>query len=134
MIQITLRQKIYIAAAIAGILLLTAAVRSIRTGIQINRLEREAAANIKKAAMSERTAAAAEENAARQSARAELLEQQIQEIRAIATKQDEELKKLAADTDTARGRVEHARRVRSIESNADELCRKLESLGHGCEE
>ena len=134
MIQLTIRQKVYIAAAIAGALVLTAAFHSVRTGIVIRRLEREAAANIKMAAMSERTAAEAEKNAARQSAKAELLEQQIQEIRVIANKQDEELKKLSADTDNARGRVDRARRLRSIESTAAELCQKFESLGHGCEE
>jgi chromosome segregation ATPase len=134
MISITTRQKIYFAAAITGMILLTVTVHSIRTWIEINRLEREAAAFSKQADASERLAAEAEKNAARQSARAELLEQQLQEIRVIATKQDEELKKLASDTDAARSRVDRARRLRSIESSTGELCEKLESLGHGCEE
>ena len=133
MIQITIRQKIYIAAAIAGMILLAAAGHSVRTRIEINRLEREAAAHSKRAAENERAAAEAETNAVRQAARAEFYEQQIKEIRVIAEKQDEELKKLAADSDGARGSVERARRVRSVGSTGGELCRKLETLGHGCE-
>ncbi|MEP7213500.1 MAG: hypothetical protein ABI791_10510 [Acidobacteriota bacterium] len=134
MIQITLRQKFYIAAALAGLIVLAAVMHSIRSQIEINRLEREAAAFTETAKASERKADAAQKNAERQSERAAYLEQQIQEIRAIADKQDDEIKKLNSDTNTARGRVDRTRRVRSIATTTAELCEKLESLGHGCGE
>ena len=134
MIRLTIRHKFYIAAALAGLIVLAAVLHSVRSQFEINRLDREAAAFNEKAKASERSAADAQESAVRQSARAAYLEQQIQEIRVLADKQDEEIKKLNSDTNTARGRVDRARRVRSIETTATELCEKLKSLGHGCEE
>ena len=133
MIEITIRQKFYI-AAVAGVIVLAAVTHSIWSQIEIRRLERQAAAFTEKAKASERKAAAAQESAVRQSARAAYLEQQIQEIRVIAVKQDEEIKKLNSDTNTARGRIDRARSVRSVESTTAELCEKLKSLGHECGE
>ena len=124
----------YIAGVVAAVIVVAAVVHSIASQMQISRLERTAAAQERAAAASEKAASAARDAAERYSDRAEYLEQQIGEIRALAARQDEEIKKLNTDTDTARGRVERSRGVRSIESTAAELCEKLADLGHGCEE
>ena len=63
----------------------------------------------------------------------EYLEGEIETLRDEARRKDEELKRLGADVRVARDRVERARRARAIDADADELCRRLEELGHGCE-
>jgi DNA-binding helix-hairpin-helix protein with protein kinase domain len=131
---ITIRQKVYAAGAIAAIIISAVAIQSVRSRLQISRLERARAVQEQNAARSEHIAAAAKQDAARQTARAEFLEQQLVEIRALAIKQDEELQKLNSDTDSARGRLDRTRGIRSVESTAAELCKKLAAVGHGCDE
>jgi predicted RNase H-like nuclease (RuvC/YqgF family) len=63
----------------------------------------------------------------------EYLEQELSEIRSLATKQDEELQKLATNTGDARRDVERARRIRAIATTTEELCRKLAEVGHACD-
>jgi uncharacterized coiled-coil DUF342 family protein len=75
----------------------------------------------------------AEKRSAEFKAKNEYLQQQIDELRAVAQKQDEELSKLFKNTSDARGDVERTRRTRTVGATADELCAKLASLGHGCE-
>ena len=74
-----------------------------------------------------------EKRSAESAAKTEYLEQKLAEIQAIARKQDEELEKLKTNTADARNAVERARSVRSIASNADELCERLAEVGHGCQ-
>jgi DNA-binding helix-hairpin-helix protein with protein kinase domain len=131
---ITIRQKVYAAGAIAAIIISAVAIQSVRSRLQISRLERVRAVQEQNAARSEHIAAAAKQDAARQTARAEFLEQQLVEIRALAIKQDEELQKLNSDTDSARGRLDRTRGIRSVESTVAELCKKLAAVGHGCDE
>jgi len=132
--QIILRQKIYAAAFFAAVILAAACIHSVISYIRTTQLDRTAAAAAERAETSERAARDAERAASSNAARADYLEQQLEEIRTIAKTQDEQLEKLSADTNTARGRADRARGVRAIESTARELCEKLESLGHGCRE
>jgi predicted RNase H-like nuclease (RuvC/YqgF family) len=62
------------------------------------------------------------------------LESSLSDIRKIARTQDEELEKLNFTVRGSRSDMERARGIRSIESNADELCRRLAEVGHGCDE
>jgi predicted RNase H-like nuclease (RuvC/YqgF family) len=86
------------------------------------------------AAVEKQTAAAQlETRATEYEAKTEYLQQQIAEINAIATKQNEELEKLSKTTDSARRDVERARNIRSVAATADQLCAKLADLGHACQ-
>lgn len=78
-------------------------------------------------------AAELEKRAAAYTEKIDRLEQTIAEIGEIARRQDEELEKIGGRVADARGRVERARSLRSIESTAAELCAKLADLGHGCD-
>ena len=130
----TIRQKLYAAGVVALLIFTFAAVHSIRLRFAMKRSDREAAVQAAKVSESERLAASAEESSNRSAARAEYLEQQLKEIRDLAAKQDEQIKKLGADSGSARGRVDRARRIRTIESTAAAVCEKLKDLGHGCDE
>jgi chromosome segregation ATPase len=80
----------------------------------------------------EQAAADKEQKAGEYKAKIEYLERKLAEISATARRQDDELQTLENDTNTARGDVDRARRVRSVAAAADELCKKLEELGHPC--
>ncbi|HMJ07623.1 MAG TPA: hypothetical protein VK468_01375 [Pyrinomonadaceae bacterium] len=134
MIQITTRQKLYAAAAVILLAIGFMTVSSIRSYLTFSRLERQAAESERLAAASESAAKDALHTAERESARADILTEQLREIETLARKQDEELQKLDADTNSVRGNAERARRIRTVQSTAHELCEKLAALGHGCEE
>ena len=87
-----------------------------------------------KAAAAEKQIAAAqlEQQAVQYKAKTQYLEQQIAQINAIATKQNEELEKLSKTTDSARRDVERTRNIRSVAATADQLCARLADLGHPC--
>ena len=65
-------------------------------------------------------------------AKIEYLEQERDALNAARQKQDDELKKLSANTDNARNSVRRARVTSSNPATADELCAKLERLEHPC--
>lgn len=132
MINVTLRQKIYAGAMCLALVFGLFVWQSLRWKFASQRVEREAEVIKNRAVESEAAAASAAAAAERNAGRAEYLNQQIGEIRDLAQQQNEKIKILNADTDSARSRVERARRVGSIESTADELCAKLETLGHSC--
>ena len=85
------------------------------------------------AAEKQNTADEKEKLAGEYKAKNEYLEQQIDALRAIAQKQDEELQKLSANVDNARADVSRTHSVRSAAATLTELCTKLADLGHGCE-
>lgn len=122
------------AAAAAACIFVGITATWVWSNYKIGKLERvvesaKADANEKAAA-----ANALEKQAAIYAAKTEYLEQKLAEIQAIARKQDEELEKLNISTNAARGRMERARRVRTVAATADELCGKLEEIGHPCAE
>jgi chromosome segregation ATPase len=117
---------------LAVLVLTVATITSLWSNHKIASLERDV--ETAKAAAAEKQTAAAqlETRAAEYKAKTEYLEQQIAEINAIATKQNEELEKLSKTTDSARRDVERTRNIRSVAATADQLCAKLADLGHPC--
>ena len=126
----TPRTRIYIVIAILitfGIL-----AGAAWSNFRFSKLETTAAEAVKRADASTAAADEAERRASQYIAKIEYLEQQLTDIRQVATKQDDELQKLTIDTRTARGRVDAARRTRAVAATTDELCQKLADLGHPC--
>ena len=123
--------KIYVSAAVGIALLLV--LSSLVSRLEIRRLENQVEKAKAAAATVEKAAAESEMKAAQFKEKIDHLEANLREIRLIAKQQDEELQKISADTRAAGGRMLDARRVRSIQTTADELCRKLSELGHPCE-
>jgi septal ring factor EnvC (AmiA/AmiB activator) len=79
----------------------------------------------------------AEADAARQKAERhaelnEYLNRQIAEIRNTAEKQDELIKELDKSIGAARGANDRSKRIGAIAANADQLCRRLATLGYEC--
>ena len=124
--------KIYL----AGVVVLAGAVfivGGLWSGHKIATLEREVE-TAKTLAVEKQTAADNLEQEANQyKAKTEYLEQQLADLQARAKKQDEELESLSKTTNSARADVDHARRVRSVATTADQLCTKLADLGHPCQ-
>ena len=123
--------KIYIGIAVA------AALASLMAGLwqshTITKLER-GVRDAKQAAGEKETQAAAKEiEAAQYKQKIEYLEHQLADIQTKTRKQDEKLEKAGNNSRNARDRVERAKRTRSIDADAAELCAKLAELGHACE-
>ena len=129
-----LQTKIYLGAGVAIVLIvLTMSVSMWMTNHRITQAERAASAAKQAAAEKEKLAAEKETEAAGYKEKSEYLEKQVAEIEATARKQDEEIERTKNNTAAARSRVDRARSVRSVDTNADELCGKLAEVGHGCE-
>ena len=128
----TTKTKIYIAIAAATVLII--AGYSLWSGFQMRRLEK--AANYAKtiAADHQKRADELENTARKYEEKITYLEANLAELQALATKQDEELKTIETTTGNARHDVERARSIRTAAATADELCRKLSELGHGCQQ
>lgn len=123
---------IYLAAAAAGVLLISMTLASLWSDHRIREMEQAVAAAKEHADAVEHAAADQEQKATEYKAKIEYLENKLAEISATARRQDEELEKLKTNTADARNDVERARRVRSVAATADELCAKLDSIGHPC--
>lgn len=82
---------------------------------------------------SEKKATAREIEAAEYKQKILYLDTKLNEIEAIARKQDEQLEKLTLNSRDARSDVERARRTRAVTATAAELCSKLAELGHACQ-
>ena len=129
-----LQTKIYIAGGVAIVLIvLTMSMSMWMTNHRITQAERAASVAKQTAAEKEKLAAEKETEAAGYKEKSEYLEKQVAEIEATARKQDEEIERTKNNTAAARSRVDRARSVRSVDTNADELCGKLAEVGHGCE-
>jgi uncharacterized protein HemX len=126
----TISIKIYI--AIAAALFLIIAGYSLWWNHQIRKLETTAEDAIHNAAVHEQRANELEATARKYQEKIAYLEANLAELQTLARKQDEELKSLESNTGIARRDVERARRIRSAAATADEVCRKLADLGHGC--
>ena len=129
----TLRTKIYIAAAAFSFLLAVGGLSTLWSDRRIAKFERELEAARSAADQSESRARELELRATAYEQKIEFLEGSLSSLRLIAAKQDEELKTLKNTTDNARDSVDRARAVRSLESTTAQLCRKLAGLGHACE-
>ena len=129
-----LQTKIYLGAGVAIVLIvLTMSVSMWMTNHRITQAERAASAAKQAAAEKEKLAAEKETEAAAYKEKTEYLEKQVAEIEATARKQDEEIERTKSNSAAARSRVDRARGVRSVDTTADELCRKLAELEHPCD-
>ena len=126
-------RKMWVIAGCAAGMLLLIAIVSLWSNADVNKSERRAETQKAAAEKAEDAAAEIEKIQNEQKAKIEYLEGEIETLRDEARRKDEELKRLGADVRVARDRVERARRARAIDADADELCRRLEELGHGCE-
>lgn len=127
----TLRIKIYLGIAAVAVLVIFGT--ALWQSHKIAKLE-NAVWDAKQAAEEKRQLADAKEvEAAEYKQKIDYLERQFAELSTKTRKQDEKLEKLNTDSRGARGRVEHAKRTRSIDADTAELCAKLAELGHACE-
>ena len=129
----TLRQEIYAIAGVAFIVLSILSAISLWSGHKISVAEKNVDEARRVSDEAKKRAATLETAAAEYDAKIRYLEQQLSAMAPIARKQDEELQKLNVDINSRRADVERARSIRSIAANAEELCRRLAELGHGCE-
>ena len=125
-----IRTQIYIAAA--AVVAIVCMIGALWSNHKIAGLERDVENERTLAAKKQNTADEKEKVAGEYKAKNEYLEQQIDTLRAVAQKQDEELQKLSANVDNARANVSRTRSVRSAAATLTDLCTKLADLGHGC--
>jgi len=126
-------RRVWVIVGCAAGLLLLIVIVSLWSNADVKKGERLAETQKAAAEKAEDAAAEIEKIQNEQKAKIEYLEGEIETLRDEARRKDEELKRLGADVRVARDRVERARRARAIAADADELCRRLEELGHGCE-
>lgn len=127
------RTKIYIGVALAVLTIAAFIFSSIWTARKFTNLERELRDAKQAVQTADKLAATREIEAAAYKKKIEYLESNLTEIQTIARKQDEELEKLNTNSRDARTNVERARRIRSIDTTANELCTKLAEVGRGCD-
>jgi chromosome segregation ATPase len=127
----TKRMSILISAAV-GLLIAGITAGSLWSNHKVASLERQVMTAKEHSDLVEKSAADKEMQSTEYKAKIEYLEGKLAEFSATARRQDEELQKLETNTAAARDDVERARRVRSIAATADELCGKLQELGHAC--
>jgi chromosome segregation ATPase len=125
--------KIYLMAGCILTLIAAAIIATLWSNTKIASLERDVGNAKSLAAQKQNAADELEKRTAEFNAKNEYLEQQIDELRAVAQKQDEALTKLSKNTVDARSNVERTRRTRTVAATADQLCAKLADLGHPCE-
>ena len=125
--------KIRIYIAIGAAILIFIAGYSLWSNYQIRKLERNAVDAKQNAEVQVQRANELEASARKYEEKIAYLEANLAELQTLARKQDEELKSIETNTNSARGDVGRARRVRSAAATAGEVCRKLAELGHPCE-
>lgn len=127
-------KKMWWIGGLAFAVLIAIAAVSLRSTVDTKSDEQRV--ETQKAAAEEAEAAAdeLEKTQNEQRAKIEYLEEELETLRERTRRKDEELKRNDVVFRDARDRVERAKRTRSIEKGIDELCRRLDDLGHGCEE
>lgn len=128
----TLKNKIYAGLIVAAALFIGTLAGSAWSRHKILKLEDAVDVAKMHAGAIEHGSAELEQKAAEYKQKIEYLESSLSQLETMARKQDEKLKELANDTNTARDGVRRARSVRSIESTNAALCAKLAELGHPC--
>ncbi len=131
-ITMTLQTKIYIGLAVAAIFTAVILGGAAWSNHKITRLEKTVEEAKATAISSHQSAIRKEIEAAEYKQKIEYLERRLTEIQITKRKQDEKLEKLNVDSRSARRNVERAKRTRTINADAGELCRKLAELGHAC--
>jgi uncharacterized protein HemX len=129
--MITTKIKVYIAVCAA--LFLIVAGYSFWSNHKFRKLE-TAAENAKQyAEIQKQRASELEMSARKYEEKIAYLEANLAELQTLARKQDEELKTIETTTGNARRDVGRARSIRTATATADEVCRKLAEVGHGCD-
>ena len=128
-----LRTKIYIGLSVAAIFAVVILGGTAWSKHKIAKLENAVETAKRLAEGSSQLAEKWELEAAEYIQKIEYLERQLSEIQIIARRQDEKMEKLNVNSGRARRDVEHAKRTRTIDADAGELCAKLAELGHPCE-
>ncbi|MGH9945571.1 MAG: hypothetical protein ACRD6X_00040 [Pyrinomonadaceae bacterium] len=123
--------KIYI--GITAALILIIASYSVVSYFQLRRLEADVEKAKQTADVKQKQADELEKQARKYEEKIAFLETNLETLKTLAKKQDEELSKLENTTDNARADVERRRRIRSAAATAEELCAKLADLGHPCQ-
>ena len=131
--NMTLRQKLYIAAAALLVLLTGLLIGSLRSHLELRRLNREVEAAQQTAAAKQSEASQFQQQADELRTRSQYLEGRLNELQTLATQQDEQLKTLDTTLNSARTDVDRTRLTRTAATTATDLCRKLAELGHGCQ-
>jgi chromosome segregation ATPase len=127
----TTRIKIYLALAVAAFLII--ASYSLWADFRLGKLEDAAGAAKQRAETEAQRANELEKSARKYEEKIAYLESNLAELKALAKKQDEELKIIEITTGRARADVERARSIRTAAATAGEVCRKLADLGYPCE-
>jgi len=105
---------------------------SVWSNYQIRKLENTVGAAKQDAEFQEQRANELEMQSRKYEEKIAYLETNLAELKTLAKKQDEELKDIETVTGRARADVERTRRIGSAAATAEEVCRKLAELGHGC--
>lgn len=127
------KTKIFVVLAIVAVLAIAVFGGHAWSTLRIWNLERKTAALREQADNKEAIANAKEKEAEKFRLEAERLEGSLAEIQKLARKQDETIDQFEnGDLVRARRSAADARSVRALESTGDELCKRLEELGHGC--
>jgi molecular chaperone GrpE (heat shock protein) len=127
-----LNLKTYVIAGGGAFLLLVLLIGSLWSDHKIAKLQREVG-DAKNAALEKRSIADEKEKQADEyKAKNEYLEKQIAELKAIAQRQDEDLKNISSNVDSSRDDVRRTRNVGSTTATLTDLCTKLANLGHPC--
>ena len=130
---VTLKQKLYIAASALLVLLTGLLIGTLRSHLELRRLNHEVEAAQQTAAAKQSEASQFQQQADELRIRSQYLEGRLNELQTIATQQDEQLKTLDITLNSARADVDLTRRIRTAATTATDLCRKLAELGHGCQ-
>jgi|GEM_PF-6676694 len=130
-------KRIYIyAAAMIAAIALTIMISNAWTDRKIAAIEKRAEQQSAAAEAADQRANEAEKKAASFEEKINYLEAQAAETERYRRTQNEDLKKISADTDAARRNVERVRRTRPNAANAPtvtDTCRELARAGYGCE-
>ena len=128
--QMNSKIKIYITIGI--VIFLFVAGYSLWSNYQIRKLETAAENAKQNAEIQAQRANELEMRSRKYEEKIAYLETNLAELKTLAKKQDEELKDIETVTGRARADVERTRRIGSAAATAEEVCRKLAELGHGC--
>lgn len=126
-----LRTQIYLAAA--AILLIVCVTGWLWSNHKIAQLERDVGDAKAAASEKQQLAEEKEKESSEYKAKIDYLEQERDALNAARQKQDDELKKLSANTDNARNSVRRARVTSSKPATVNELCARLAELNHPCQ-
>jgi TolA-binding protein len=126
-----LKRKKLIAAAVIGLVIFTLGFATARW---LEEKRRNAGSEeMKKQILQLETAVEeARIKAAESASRTVELEKEIETLRTKANEEDKKLQNLAGDTGIYRDRYRLSKRKRANDTTGEELCRRLEELGHPC--